>query len=194
MPRNFKFAIEKENKKMNVSELLNLTRWIDREIVVKQIQQKYQDLATVLQQNSQPHQHQQPFEIHKNGIIANIESAPLSQLTEHQLNFLSQLGIAEAVGKKGVEQLDDILFRNALDLATATQKIQQICQQIAGGVAKSNQIKAGLDGCVSEEEYEHNNEVLMRVTFTGNASMSNVTDFRDWGVVWHNIGRGITMG
>lgn len=178
---------------MNVSELFNLTRWIDREIVDKQVQQKYQALFNVLQQNIQPHQHQQPFENHKNAVIDSIRAISLSQLTEHQLDFLDKLGIAGAIGEKGVEQLEGILYKNSLDLATSASKTQQIFQKINEGINKSNQIKAGLNGCVSEEEYEYSDEVLMRVTFTGNASMSNVTDFKDWGGIWYNIGRGIAI-
>jgi len=54
-------------------------------------------------------------------------------------------------------------------------------------------IKAGLEEIVLEEEYESEDEVLIRVSFTGQATMSNVTDFKNWGNIWHEIGRGIAM-
>jgi hypothetical protein len=60
-------------------------------------------------------------------------------------------------------------------------------------LAKSEQIKTGLTDCVFEEEYEAENEILMRVSFTGNAPMSNVADFKSWGNIWYDIGRGISM-
>ena len=45
---------------MNISELYELTKWIDSEIKEKQVYEKYQALFTVLSQNSQPNQ--QPTE------------------------------------------------------------------------------------------------------------------------------------
>ena len=76
---------------------------------------------------------------------------------------------------------------------TSAQKLQIIYQMLSEGVAKSNQIKVGLTGCVIDEPYELGNEILMRVSFTGHAMMSNVTDFKAWGAIWYDRGRGIAM-
>jgi len=84
-------------------------------------------------------------------------------------------------------------FKNSLDIATAAQKIQEMLGKLNKGVEKSNQIKSGLDGIVSLEEYEEENEVMIRVTFAGHASMNNIVDFKKWGTIWHEIGRGISM-
>ncbi|MGR3294201.1 MAG: hypothetical protein ACUZ9M_09335 [Candidatus Scalindua sp.] len=89
--------------------------------------------------------------------------------------------------------IEDILYKNVIDVATSAQKLQEIHQEINKGIQKSDQIQAGLSECVFEEEYETENEVLIRVSFTGNATMSNVTDFKSWGNIWHEIGRGIAM-
>jgi len=178
---------------MNVSELYALTFWIDEEVVKTQIPQKYQALQKILQQNAQPNQQQQPFESQKTDLIEIIKNVPLSQLTKEQLLFLRELGIAQATGEEGVNTIEDILYKNVIDIATSAQKIQEIHQTMAQGIQKSNQIKTGLDGCVSQEEYELENEVMIRVSFTGNAAMANVTDFKNWGNIWHEIGRGIAM-
>jgi len=177
---------------MNVSELNDLVYWVTQEIVKTQIPKKYQVLQQVLQQNVQPNQ-KQPFEAQKNDLIEAITKVPLSQLTKEQLLFLQKLGIAQAVGEEGVHVIEDILYKNVIDIATSAKKIQEILQKMNQGIQKADQIKTGLDGCVFEEEYEIEQEVLIRVSFTGLAAMANVTDFKKWGNIWHEIGRGIAM-
>lgn len=178
---------------MNVSELYDLTHWITREIVQTQIPQKYQALQTILQQHAQPNQQRQPFEAQKEDLFKALKNVPLSQLTRDQIEFLSHLGIAEAVGSEGIETIEDILYRNVIDVATSVTKLQQMLQKLNEGIQKSNQIQTGLTDCVFEEEYEAENEVLMRVSFTGHALMENVSDFKSWGNIWYDIGRGIAM-
>lgn len=178
---------------MNVSELFYLTHWITSEIERTEIPQKYQALHAILQQNSQPNQQKQPFEAPKNDLITALKGVPLGQLTRDQVEFLYHLDISEAIGEEGIEAIEDILYKNVIDVATSAQKISQIIQKITNGISKSNQIKAGLTGCVPEEEYESENEILMRVSFTGNAAMSNISDFKMWGNIWYDIGRGISM-
>ena len=122
-----------------------------------------------------------------------MEQVDLASLTKDQLAFLHELGIAEAVGDDGPNAIEDVLYKNVIDLATAAQKTQLIYQEVAEGLAKSNQIKVGLTGVVSSEQYELDNEILMRVTFTGQAKMGNIKDFKNWGNAWYDIGRGIAL-
>lgn len=178
---------------MNVSELFDLTHWVTDEIVTTEIPQKYQTLQTIIQQHSLPNQAKQPFDDQKNDLIKTLKNVPLRKLTKDQLLFLHELGISQAVGEEGIEMIEDILYKNVIDVATSAEKLKQIIKELNEGIQKSNQIKTGLDGCVFEEEYETENEVLIRVSFTGNATMSNVTDFKNWGNIWHEIGRGIAM-
>lgn len=178
---------------MNVSELFDLTYWINSEIVVKKIQQKFNALFTVLNQNVQPNQTKTPLENQKNELLEVLANVPLHQLSMAQIDFLKNLGIGDNVGKMGSEKVEDVLYKNVIDIATSAKKIQEMQKEINQGVQKADQIKKGLEGCVSFEEYEENDEVLMRVSFTGNASMNNVTDFKKWGNTWYEIGRGIAI-
>lgn len=84
---------------MNVSELYELTYWIDDEITNKQVPKKYQALLQVLQKNAQPNQEKQPFESQQNDLLKTINQVPLSQLTKEQLLFLHELGIAQGLVK-----------------------------------------------------------------------------------------------
>ncbi len=178
---------------MNVSELFELTQWIQEEIVDTQIPQKYQALQQILQQNTQQNRPQKPFEIQKNALLETLKKVPLARLTKDQIKFLENLGIAQAVGDEGITAIEDILYKNVIDIATSAQEIQKMLQQVNEGIKKSNLIFTGLHGCVFEEDYEADNEILMRVIFTGHSTMSNITDFKKWGKIWYDIGRGIAM-
>ncbi len=178
---------------MNVSELYELTYWIDAKIIKEQIPQKYQNLLQVLQKNVQPNQHKQSFETQQNDLLETIKKVTLPQLTKEQLLFLHELGIAQSIGSDGVAFVEGVLYKNALDIATAAQKIQEILNKLNQGIKKSSQIQTGLDDCVSLEDYEEANEIMIRVTFAGDASLSNISDFKKWGNTWHEIGRGIAM-
>ena len=178
---------------MNVSELFELTIWVHKEISRTDILQKYRTLIKLLQRHTQPNQQRPAFEEQKNDLIETLKKVPLRQLTKDQLRFLRELGIAEAVGEEGINTIEDILYRHVIDVATSVEKLEQLEQKIDTGIQKSEQIGEGLKGCVFEEEYETENEVLVRVSFTGNAVMANVNDFKKWGNIWHDIGRGIAM-
>ena len=178
---------------MNVTELFNLTQWITTEIEGAQIPQKYQALQAVLQQNSQPNQQKQPFESQKEELLNALRNVSLDKLTRDQISFLECLEIAPFVGPNGAEQVEEVLYKNVIDVATSAQKIQEILQKINEGIKKSKQIQAGLAGCIIEEEYELEGEILMRVSFTGHALMQNVKDFKNWGNIWFDIGRGIAL-
>ncbi|MCQ8129738.1 hypothetical protein [Methylomonas rivi] len=178
---------------MNVSELIALTRWINREIVDTQIPQKYQTLVSLIQQHAHPNQHKPALEADKTILIESIRNVSLWQLTKDQLDLLNALGIGSAVGEFGVHSVEDILYRNVIDVATSAQKTQEILDKLNDGINKSSLIQTGLIGCVNEEKYESENEILIRVSFTGDASMSNVVDFKSWAGIWYDIGRGVAM-
>lgn len=177
---------------MNVSELYKVTNWISQEIEVAQIPQLYSALQQVLQLNAQA-QAKQPVETQKDNLIQALSNVNLSNLTKDQLAFLREINIAESVGVEGINEIEDILYKNVIDIATASQKIQQIYVKVSEGLTKSNQIKAGLANLDIKEDYELNNEILMRVTFSGNAKIENVKDFKTWGNIWFDIGRGLAI-
>ncbi len=178
---------------MNVSELFDLTVWIQNEIVEKAIPRKYQTLQQILQNQSNRNQAKQPFEAEKIDLINTLEGVQLSQLSQDQMLFLEKLGLAENIGKLGIEALEDILYKNVIDVATSAQKLQEKHQKIVEGIQKSEQISTGLDNCVLEEQYESDDEILMRVCFTGDALMKNIKDLKSWGNTWYDIGRGVAM-
>ena len=177
---------------MNLSELFDLTQWIDREIKGKQIRDRYQNLQSILQANTGPNRTKQPFENEKNELIAAISTVPLESLSTQQVDFLRKLGIGNHVGEDAVREVEEILFRNPLDPATAAQKFAEIIQEIDQGIQKSDRLKESLTGIIPPEP-ELKDQVLVRVTFSNQTAIANVVDLKNWSGVWYDIGRGVAM-
>lgn len=184
---------------MNISELFQLTQWIKTEIADKQIVQKYQNLINIIDENIRPNRPsnatKRPFEQEKNLLLNTLREVPLNYLTWEQLNFLDKLKIKSNVGDTAAENVEGILYKNSIDEPTIISKIKNIIGELNHGIAQSNQMKNVLENCISpeDEEYELGDNVLMRVNFSGNASIKNVVDLKKWSEAWLEIGRGITM-
>jgi hypothetical protein len=179
--------------KMNVSELYALTEWVDKEISNGQIVQKYQTLLNILSTNSQPNQQKRPFEAEKNTLIKALEQIDFDGLTKDQIEYLGMFSIAPYVGAEGVNLTNDILYKNVIDIATSAAKFKEIIQKINQGIQKTQQIKSGLTDIVTEAEFETNQNVLVRVSFRGDAGIHNISDFKEYGCIWFEIGYGVAL-
>jgi len=177
---------------MNVSELYQLTIWIDSKNQENIINEKYGDLINVLSDHY-GYNEQQAFEEQKENLFSVLEKISFEELSQEQIKFLDKLDIVENLGMSAIEKIEDVLFRNALDRQTAQNKINDMHIKIAGGLAKLESIRANLTNLVDQEQYELDNEVLMRIGFMGDASISNVEDLKKLGTLWFDIGRGISM-
>jgi hypothetical protein len=177
---------------MNVAELFALTHWINEEIKGKQILERYQSLQNILQANTNPNRTQQPFEAETKELLAAVSAVALESLSAEQVDFLRRIGIGDYVGPEAVQKIEDILFRNALDSATAAQKLGEMVDQITQGIQKSDHLAENLTGIVPPEP-RLAGRVLVRVTFVKEAAITNVVDLRNWSDVWYDIGRGVAM-
>ncbi|HHQ4682986.1 TPA: hypothetical protein ACSP21_002114 [Aeromonas veronii] len=181
---------------MQVNELYELTDWINKEIKNKQLLPLYQTLTSILQQNTY-NQSRQPFENERKTLIDAISSVDVSRLTYAQENMLKQLEIYDFICSHGVDNINDILYKNSLDISTAYSRLDQISKSIESGINKSDQMHAILKGLlvVNEVNSDENNsdDVIIRVHFQRDVSFANVSDFKKWGQVWWEIGRGISM-
>ena len=95
-------------------------------------------------------------------------------------------------GEAAVGRIEDFLFRNALDIATVLGRVEEALRAVQDGCRKSDEIKASLEDCVPSET-ELPDEILIRVSFTNAASISNIVDLKRWSREWHDIARGIAM-
>ena len=179
---------------MQIDELYDLTTWVQVEIVDGLVVQSYQNLLAILTHNAQPGNPKQSFEEPKNTLIQALKKVPLNTLSTGQLEILELIGIAEHVGLSGVEELEDILFRNALDIATSVSKVNVFLNNITAGVQWASQAKSSLEKVITASEvHKLDDKVLLRIHFQKDAHLSNLTEFKGWGISWYDIGRGIAM-
>lgn len=182
---------------MQIKELLNLSYWIDENIKKLQVSQKYQQLHKAMQQNvnARNNQPMQPFEAQKEAVIDTIKDISVSGLTNEQERMLSKLEISQYIGSEGVKNLENLLFRNSLDIATATAEVNSIHGKLNQAIQKSDQLKTNIASLVDtdEEDSDEDEQVIIRVHFQNDVSLNNLTDLKKLGTTWWEIGRGIAM-
>lgn len=180
---------------MNVDELWSLSKWFQEVVAGPGLPGLYSNLANVLRQNAQPNQPRAALESQKTALLGALRQVNLSTLTRDQVTFLSKVGIAEFLGEPGAKKVEQILYEGGIDIVTAAQRLQDITTKFNQAVERFSHVTQGLNEIVkpSVEPALQADEVLLRVTFTGEASISNVVDLKDWSDGWHNISRGIAM-
>jgi hypothetical protein len=182
---------------VQIKELLNLSFWIDENIKKLQVSQKYQQLHKAMQQNvnARNNQPMQPFEAQKEAVINTIENIPVSDLTNEQEKMLSRLEISQYIGSEGVTNLENLLFRNSLDIATATAEVNSIHGKLSQAIQKSDQLKNNLITLLDDDDEDSHEceQVIMRVHFQNDVSLNNITDLKKLSTTWWEIGRGIAM-
>jgi len=182
---------------MQVQELLKLINWIEVNITENQIIQKYTALQNGMNQNvnARNNQPRQPFDVQKEALITVLPKINFDQLSFEQINLLEKLEIKESIGAKGVEIIEDILYKKSLDIAAAAQEITQITQKITAASTKFTAIKTSLDSVFDsfEDEEVPDGSVFMRVYFHGESAIKDVSKLKKLGGLWYEIGRGIAM-
>ena len=98
---------------MQITELLKLTKWFSDNIVSSAIGTKYAMLYDKMEHNVAYGNRIYPFEVKKENLCVAI--APIN--FQSLIRFLEKLEITDLIGEKGVSLIEDILFRNNLDLA-----------------------------------------------------------------------------
>jgi len=182
---------------MQIDELLILEQWFQKQVKKLQIPQKYQQLHAVMQQNAniRNNQPRTPFDTQTSELLNALSSVKFNTLSIEQINLLIKLEIKELLGDEGVEKVEEILYKNQLDIVAASQKIGENLNKINQAVTRFDQVKSTFSGLYTIDETEEIPEgnVLMRVYFQGNSSMKNIIEFKRLGNQWYEIGRGIAM-
>lgn len=180
---------------MQVTELYELTLWIHDKINATGLATKYQALSQALSQNA--NRQIQSFEPQKDALLESIKSVNSTKLTYAQEEMLDKMGILNAIDTQGVKSLEDILFRNSLDIATAIQKVSEIIKNLKDAIQSANAIKVNLAKYINDDEVIDtelvDEQVLMRVHFQGEVAFDDVTKFEEFGKKWSEIGRGIAL-
>lgn len=177
---------------MQVDELVSLHKWIDENVAGLQLQQRFAALHAKLQHNTRGQQ-QQPLEQERNNVQAALEAMSFDTLTDGQQEMLDRLGLSEHVGAAGAKRLEDVLFRQSLDVATAATRVQESVNAVAAAVQKSQELKSALNVIVVDAPPDAEAPVVVRLTFKQDASIANVVDLKEWSAVWHRVAHGFAM-
>lgn len=177
---------------MNVDEVWGLTDWVQQHIQSAGLVKRYRALHGILQSNLQPNTEDQPFETQKDELLAALRAVPLHALTNEQLDVLERIGIRDHVGDAAASAVEDLLYRNVLDAATAAQNIEAAAQAIAQGVQAATNMRESLAVWYVPLESD-DPRVRLRVSFRAETELRSVVELRRWINKWYEIARGIAL-
>lgn len=178
---------------MTIEELFALTEWVSREIQGRNVIQKFDALITVLKTNSRPNQEKQPFDEQKSDLLDTLLKINTNSLSYDQQRILEKLGIFENVTHSAVSKIEDVLFRNALDVATAHKTISNLKDRVNKGLQAMSKINESLLPIIDELPDIESSGAILKVHFAGDAGIGNVTNLKHWSSEWHEIARGFAM-
>lgn len=178
---------------MQITEMLQVTKWIKHEIEDGQIIAKFDALYSILNANAAANQPAQAFEDQKVELIGAITSININVLSLSQIQALDILHIKPNIGNLDKKKLEDLLV-NTLDIAHVAEQVNAMKNEVQGGINHSNQIAAALEPFIDSEELEiEPNKILTRVIFEHDASIDDINKLRDWSSKWFDIGRGFAI-
>jgi len=181
---------------MQIQELLRLVKWFKENIVEANIPTQYQGLHNKMSRNAKGgNQAQRPFETERENLFKALKTVNTNLLTLEQIEFLEKLNVIEVIGSIGIQNIESILYENQLDIATAAKKIGDFSNRIHKAQEQLTEIENTLSKSFSIEDDTHLPEgsVMMRVYFRDGSAINNIKDFKKFGALWHDIGRGIAM-
>lgn len=179
---------------MEVSELYQLTEWFKVEVGNRAILKKYDELLRVINQNLNRANNQpaQSFEDQRQDLISSLSEINLYLLTQSQIAILDSLNVGKCIGQAGIYEIEYILT-NILDIAHVSESLSQLRNELAGGIESVASLRASLLPILEDEPELDEGLILTRVTFSGEAQVSDINDLKDWATKWFDIGRGLAM-
>lgn len=178
---------------MLVSEVISLTKWIEEEISKPALTTKYAQLIHKLQANVSGQR--QPFDQERKNLNQAIGSISLKVLSEAQINILEKMDAHKAIGRIGLTEINDIFVENALDIATAKTRVDELKSSIDKVNQWAKISREALFEYFDEEIIDESNslDIIIRVRFTDEAGINNVVDFKKWAAIWYDILRGFAL-
>lgn len=171
--------------------MYNLCTWVIENVIDTSVSKKYQSLHTAMNQNNQPSTAKVPIETQKKELLEALRNINLFHLSAVQIEMLKKIDLFNYIGNSGAILVEKNLRDNSLDSATATENINTYLKNVNKGITVINQIFKGLDGLIDITESEA--EATLRIRFTGDASIENISDLKKMSGLWYDIGRGIAM-
>ncbi|UTJ07883.1 hypothetical protein [Arcobacter roscoffensis] len=175
---------------MYIEELYELTIWFTDEVIEKKVLDKYSQLLNKLKQNLQ--NNSIAYDLERTNLFNSLKEIDTSLLNDEQKKFLDRINVFNKLSSLGVKEIENILFKNSLDIKTATSKLNELITELNKGSQKIRNIKTGLDGIVEVED-KIKDKTIIRLIFDNEASINNVTNLKNWSNEWYEISRGIAM-
>jgi len=181
---------------MQILELLNLAKWFDNTVVTPGIISEYGTLSSLITQNAQRGTGQAiPFEDQKNKLFESIKDINYNSLTLEQIKYLERIKVSDLLGESGINQIEAIISKHNLDIATAAEKIEDISKIISNAEDNFAEITRILKKTFgSEDGYElPEGHIQLRIYFKDDVAINNLSDFKELSSLWYSIGRGFAM-
>lgn len=118
-----------------------------------------------------------------------------NDLTLEQIDLLETMGVYRLLGKTGVDNLNDMMEKNSIDIASISQHLDEDYNLLVSVrdylSSTSSKLEQFFNSGLTDEI--HDDEVLVRVYFKDKASIEKLEDFKSYGNSWYQIGRGVAM-
>ena len=109
---------------MQVTEVLQLANWFYEHIVEEDLADEYLAFYNKLNLNTRQNQAKQSFEDEKEILFTTLNSINFQDLSLEQIKFLEELEVAELIGEKGIEKINEVLFDVGKNAPPITRSIE----------------------------------------------------------------------
>jgi hypothetical protein len=177
---------------MNVQELFSLSNWYMR--YYTNIESLYNGINSILQNNA-AQTVQSPLEDSLNSLKSYLTNMDFGSLSLQQIKILDALGVRNLLGEDGAAILDSTVKTVTYDPATTQKKIQSFIDRLrTASLSLSGYNSAITVLGISPETFDETaDRVTIRIGFQNQASIENITDWKESAKDWWEIIRGLAM-
>jgi hypothetical protein len=177
---------------MNIDELRQLSDWFV--LHFSELNSLYGGLLSPIQHNASQ-QSKQPVESQLDALLAYLREMKFDELSVQQLRMLSSLGVNGYIGRDGANFVESAIRTSDYDPTTAANKISVAVTTLSQAHSAFSAYRAslkplGLDQSVDAGE---SHAITIRVGFQNDASIDNVTDWKESAKDWYDIIRGLAL-
>ena len=177
---------------MNIHELEKLATWYIRHF--DQLNNRYQALIVPIQHNAnQPTK--QPFEAEMNTLLEYLNEIDFEVLSLQQIKMLEKLGVAQFIGRDGANFIENTIKTANFDPATGLASLNDAFSALSSARNQFDAYLQALTGLVLRHADTETTDdlITIRVGFQNDASIDNVTKWKDSAKDWYDIIRGLSV-
>lgn len=179
---------------MQVNELYRLSEWFEEHVTDAVVMSCYKEFAMLVNQNAQQRGSVSYAEAQEK-LYEELTAIPLPMLTIEQNQALRQLNVYELLGQSGVDTIEKLTTSRAHDIASIAEKVTEDYERI---IAAGDRLKALGENLLEAFDVEElsqpfKGEMLVRVYFRDEASITDLKKLQDFSDDWYHIGNGIAL-